>query len=169
MILEEDEVEVIYQIQGSSRQCARTGRALQPGEWIYSVLYERDGQWVREDISADAWTGPPEQAFSFWKTRVAPAAAAAKPALNLELLWDCFERSSASQEPRQIAFRYVLALLLMRRKRLRFEAIQRDEKGSWLVLREARTKQVHQVFDPQLSEDQTSEVQAEIESLLGTT
>ncbi len=157
-----------YQFQASSRQCAKTGRELLPGETIYSVLYERDGQWIREDIAADAWTGPSNQAFSFWQTHVTDQSKTAKPALNLELVWDCFERTESSQETKQCTFRYVLALLLMRRKRLRFEAIENETSGAWLLLRDTKTKKVHKVFDPQLTEEQMVDAQMEIETLLGT-
>lgn len=157
----------MYQIQSASRTCARTGRDLKPGEPFFSVLFDRQGQWVREDISKDAWTGPPAEAFSFWLTRMPEEGQPKKPALDDEMLWNCFQRLPESAESKQSAFRYVLALLLMRRKKLRFEEIRKDNDQEWLVLRDSKQKKLHQILDPRLTETQMTEVQEELESLLG--
>ena len=54
-----------YQIQPNTRRCAVTGRELRPGERYYTALLETAGHFVRQDFSADAWQGPPPNAFSF--------------------------------------------------------------------------------------------------------
>ena len=66
-------------------------------------------------------------------------------------------------------FRYVAALLLMRRKRFRFEDVARDEAAGRdvLVLKEARTGTIHQVVDPRLTDDQIAAVQDEVFRVLG--
>jgi hypothetical protein len=157
----------MYQIQTASRTCARTGRDLKPGESFFSVLYDRQGQWFREDISKDAWTGPPSEAFSFWLTRMPVEGQPKKPTLDDEMLWNCFQRLPDDAEPKQTAFRYVLALLLMRRKKLRFEEMRKDNGQEWLVVRDPKQKKLHQILDPRLTEAQMIEVQEELENLLG--
>jgi hypothetical protein len=157
----------MYQIQAASRTCARTGRTLQPGESFYSVLYDRTGQWAREDISQEAWTGPPTEAFSFWRAKMPPEGPPKKPMLDEEMLWSCFSRLHETQDPKQLAFRYVLALLLLRKKRLRFEEMRREGSQEWLLVREPKQKKLYQVLDPRLTETQIGEVQEELETLLG--
>jgi hypothetical protein len=155
-----------YQIQASTRRCARTGRELRPGERFFSVLYDRPGGLVREDISAEAWQGPPEDAFSFWQTRV-PAEPAKRLQIDEELLLDCFTRLAAESEPAKVNFRYVVALLLMRRKRLRFEEVAVADGCEFLLLRCPRTRQLHRVLNPQLTDEQMSQVQDEVHKVLG--
>lgn len=157
----------MYQIQSASRTCARTGRELHPGDAFFSVLYDRDGQWVREDISRDAWTGPPDDAFSYWLSRVPAEKRNDKPTLDDEMLASCFQRLGEKSDPKQTAFRYVLALLLMRRKKLRFEEIKKDGEKEWLLVRDPKQKKLYQVLDPRLSEERIGEVQEELETLLG--
>lgn len=157
----------MYQIQTASRTCARTGRDLQPGEPFFSVLYDRQGQWVREDIRKDAWTGPPPDAFSYWLTRMPEAGPPKKPVLDDEMLWNCFQRLPENAEPKQAAFRYVLALLLMRRKKLRFEEMRQENGQEYLMVRDPKQKKLLKVLDPRLTEGQMTEVQDELEGLLG--
>lgn len=157
---------VLYQIQGTSRRCARTGRDLKPGERIFSVLFDRDGQWVREDIAAEAWTEPPAAAFSFWQTRVPAGKDDHRPRLDDEMLRELFQRLEQATEPRQVQFRYVLALWLMRRKQLRFEEVQREGGQDFLVLRDARQGRRLTVADPRLTEDQMADVQDQLQALL---
>jgi hypothetical protein len=155
-----------YQIASSTWRCARTGRELAPGEKAYSVLYDRGGTFERQDISPEAWQGPPPEAFSFWVSRVPAEGQPRRLQVDDELILDCLERLTAETGAAKVNFRYVLALLLMRRKRLRFEEVARQEDKELLVLRCPRTRQVYQVVNPQLTEEQLAEVQQEVEKVL---
>ena len=65
-------------------------------------------------------------------------------------------------------FRYVAALLLMRRKRFRFEDVARDDAGrDVMVLKDVKSGTVHPVLDPRLTDDQIALVQAEVFRVLG--
>src|SRR5579859_2713793 len=110
-----------YQIQEITRRCCLTGRELQPGERFYSVLVDEGGKFQRKDYSQEAWQGAPAEAFSFWAGRVPPREENRRPKIDDELLFDCFRRLEGETEPGRINFRYVVALLLMRRKRFKFE------------------------------------------------
>ncbi len=156
-------------IQGPTRVCAETGRPLLPGERFYGVLVDDAGKFVRRDVAADAWTVPPAGAVAYWAGRVPPAAdRPRKPAFNDDLLLDCFAHLAAATEPDRLNFRYVAALLLMRRKRLRFEDAIRDDAGrDVLLLREAKSGTVHHVVDTRLTDEQTTAVQDEVFKVLG--
>src|SRR5690349_13689558 len=115
------------EIQGPTRVCAVSGRDLKPGERFYGVLVDTNGQFVRRDFAAEAWTTPPPGAVAYWAGRVPDAEKPRKPTFNDDLLLDCFHHLAATNEPDRLNFRYVVALLLMRRKRLKFEDAYRDE------------------------------------------
>ncbi|GBD36761.1 hypothetical protein HRbin36_01889 [bacterium HR36] len=155
-----------YRIQESTRRCARTGRELQPGEVCYSVLYERDGQLVREDYSVEAWQGPPAGAFCFWRARVPPVERKPRIVYSDDTLWDCFLQLADRQEPQLLQMRYVLALLLIRRKRLRLLAVDWRDGTELLRLRCPRTRQDYEVLNPGLSEGDLELVQQQIQELL---
>jgi hypothetical protein len=156
-----------YQIQNCTLRCSRTGRELQPGEKYFSVLYEKGGGLVREDFSKEAWQGPPEGAFSFWLGKVPPRDQSRKLHIDDEVLFDCFVRLAEDKEPQRVNFRFIVALLLMRRKRLKFEDTEKHQDEEVLVLRDSRSKALHRVLNPRLSEQQLAEVQEEVQKVLG--
>ena len=157
-----------YEIQGPTRVCAATGRELRPGDRFHGVLLEEGGRFVRKDYAADGWAGPPAGAVAYWSGKVPAADKPRKPAINDELLLDCFDRLTDTTEPDGLNFRYVAALLLMRRKRFKFEDALRDEAGrDVLLVRDARGGKVHRIADPRLTEGQVAAVQAEVFRVLG--
>ena len=156
-----------YQIQGPARVCAVTGRELKPGERVFSVLRDENGQFVRTDYAADAWPGPPAGAIAWWAGRVPEAGRPTKPTINDDLLVDCFEHLAGTTDPARLRFRYVVALLLMRRKRFKFEdARKRGERDS-LVVRDVRTGRRHEVDDPQMTDPEMDAVRDEVFRVLG--
>ena len=63
--------------------------------------------------------------------------------------------------------RYVLALLLMRRKRLKFEEARYEGDQEVLQLRCAKTGAQHRIVNPRLSEVEMGAVQEEVFKVLG--
>jgi len=155
-----------YQIQAPSRRCAATGRELHAGEKFYTVLIDDGGKFVRHDYSSDAWQGPPEGTFSFWAGRV-PAQESRRPQIDDDLLVDCFGRLEGQTDPGRVNFRYVVALLLMRRKRFKFEEVRTEGDQEILCLRCARTRSQYRVVNPRLTEDEMMAVQEEVFKVLG--
>jgi hypothetical protein len=156
-----------YQIQASTRRCAVTGLELKPGERYYSVLIDDGATLTRKDYSLQAWQGPPEGAFSFWQGRLPAGTAPRRPPIDDDILLECFARLEGELEPGKVSFRYVLALLLVRRKRLRLEDVRQEDGQEVLSLRDARTGARHQVIDPGLPDDELEAVQDEVFQLLG--
>jgi hypothetical protein len=156
-----------YQIQPNTRRCAVTGRELNPGEKVYTALLEEGGKFLRQDYSSEAWQGPPPGAFSFWCGRVPAQEEARKPRIDDELLMDCFRRLDGQADPNRVSFRYVVALLLMRRKRLKFDEARKDGERELLGLRCARTGAKYEVVNPRLTDGQMGSVQEEVFKVLG--
>ncbi len=156
-----------FPIQQHSRACAATGRALLPGEKYFSVLFDQSGQLIRKDYSPEGWPGPPADAMAFWCGRVPEANQKRRLTFDDELLMECFERLADESEGARIQFRYVIALLLLRRKRLKFEDIRRDGDQEYLLLKCPRTGAEFEVLDPRLSEADVERVQDEVFRLLG--
>jgi hypothetical protein len=156
-----------YQIQPITRRCSVTGRQLHPGETFFTALLEEGAHFQRLDYCSEAWQGPPPGSFSFWTGRVPPHADQNKPRFDDDLLLDCFHRLEGQDDPGRVNFRYVVALLLMRRKRLKFERTISEGNGEKLCLRCPQTGATHLVVNPRLSEDEMSQVQEEVFKVLG--
>jgi hypothetical protein len=156
-----------YQIQPNTRRCSATGRDLKPGERYFSVLLDEEGRFVRRDYSVEAWQGPPTGAFSFWVGRIPSGETKKRPPIDDELLLDCFTRLDGETESGRVNFRFVLALLLMRRRRLKLEGSVVEEGDEVLVMRCTRSGAEHRVVNPQLTDEQIAEVQEEVFQTLG--
>jgi hypothetical protein len=157
-----------FDIQGPTRRCAANDRPLSPGERFYGVLSDEDGKFVRRDYAVDAWAGPPAGCVAFWAGRIPASDKPRKPTINDGLLLDCFDHLATSTDPARVNFRYVVALLLMRRKRLAFEDARKAADGTpVLVVRDTRGGARHEVPDPRLGEAEAEAVQAEVFRVLG--
>jgi hypothetical protein len=156
-----------YQIQANTRRCAATGRELLPGEKIYTVLLDQLGKFVRQDYAAEAWTGPPEGAFSFWASKVPALDPTRKPPIDDDLLLECFDRLEGEAQADRVQFRYIVALLLLRRKRLKFEDARTEDGAEILRLRCPRSRRLYDVLNPHLSDAEMAQVQDEVFRVLG--
>ena len=87
--------------------------------------------------------------------------------INDELLVDCFEHLGAATEPGQRNFRYVVALLLMRKKRFKFEDVRKHGYQEFILLRDVKSGARHEVPDPRLTDAEMTAVQDEVFRVLG--
>jgi hypothetical protein len=156
-----------YQIQPITRRCAVTGRELVAGERYYTALLEEGHQLLRRDYSGEAWQGPPDGAFGFWTGKVPPAQATHKPRFDDDLLEECFHRLDGQTDPGRINFRYVVALLLIRRRRYKLEQDVTEDGVEQMVVRCVKTGARHRVVNPRLGEAEMQEVQDEVFQVLG--
>jgi hypothetical protein len=119
------------EIPRPSRTCSVSGRDFQPNESCFSVLTGDNDQFDRQDIAAEHWTGPPKEFFGWWKSRVTHVNDHAPQQVSGETLQDLFERLIA--QPGEADTLYILTLLLLRRKLLRYERETADEQGHRLL------------------------------------
>jgi hypothetical protein len=141
-----------YDVLRSTRRCAQTGRDLVPGEEFFSVVIERGTGLARLDFSREAWQGPPEGAIGWWKTQVPVPDGKRPPGMPNDVMLEVFERLEGQLD--RADYRYLLALLLLRRRVLRLEEQEHDAEGrEILVLYCPRQDATYRV--PVLVPDQT--------------
>lgn len=117
-----------FEIQRCTRHCMVTGRELKPGEEYYTVLMDDGGQWRRLDYAIEAWQGPPDDCVAWWRARIPPSSGTRKQWAPDDIMLHCFEELVGDAQ--RADFRYVLALLMMRRRILRLEATERMPDGT---------------------------------------
>lgn len=120
-----------FEIRRSARRCAKTDREFQQGEIVYSVLVAEGADVVRYDYCPEAWQGPPENALAWWKTEAGEAAAKRYMAPN-DVVLHYFQQLDG--QPDQEDVRYVLTLLMIRRRIVRLEESEPDEHGRECLL-----------------------------------
>jgi hypothetical protein len=146
----------------------------QPPVNYYSVLLQKPEGLVRQDFCLNCFKDKrPADVYYFWKAVPPsrdPAAARKQPVVDVEYVLEFFKRLEGDPTPQRIAFRYILALMLTRKKLLIAEGKGGSENGMDVQLfREKRGSQSHRVLSPELNQDEITAVSAELGELLGLT
>jgi hypothetical protein len=135
-----------YELGRSTRKCAKTGRDLGGGEMFYSMLIAEGSKVVRHDYAAEAWDGAPEGALGWWKSQATAADSKTKKphwAPN-DVMLRLFDE--LAEQPERADMRYVLALLLLRRRVLRLEDTEQEgSAGEALLVYCARRQMEYKV------------------------
>jgi hypothetical protein len=156
-----------YQIQPLSFRCAQTGRELKPGEQCYSALIESPDGLRRIDYAAEAWPGPPPGAIAFWRSRVPRSAPGKGPQpLDDAVLVQFFERLADAEQESSRNFRYILTLLLLRKKILKLTDTVTDGDREILIVRKTATGDEYRVLNPGLTGTQLMALEADVEKIL---
>lgn len=121
-----------YEVQHSSRRCSITGREFAPGETYYSAVVAKGAEVIRVDYAADAWQGPPENAIGWWQSHVPDRTSTKKHWAPNDVMLQFWDELAA--QPDKQDMRYVLTLLLVRRRVFRLEEEKIDEQGRELLV-----------------------------------
>ena len=183
-----------YDVQRPSGVCQASGRTLEPGEDCYSALVDIPAEqreagdelgMRRIDVSARAWNEGyrPTHLFSYWKTHVPEPNEKKKLFVDDAVLLNLLRRLEDATEPQRLAFRYVVALILMRKKLLRFDGTDKRAEGEdgkrqtyWLFTPKLDVSKGHfgkwnedetlAVLDPDLDESQIEQVTTQLGEIL---
>jgi hypothetical protein len=156
-----------YDIHRCTRRCAANDRELAIGETCYSVLIQDGAAVVRRDFSTEAWSGPPEKTIGWWKTTVADPHAGRPHWAPNDVMLNYFDR--LLEDPAAEDARYVLALLLVRRRVLRVEGHEKDERSrDVLVLHCSRNETDYRVAETMPTPERIAAIQQQLAELLQT-
>lgn len=154
---------------GSCRECER---AFEPEEEFIAAVREVEDELRREDYCRPCWQqkDDPEAAedlLGTWRTRMPRPQEKKKLFVDDDVLINFFERLAQADDEAKLSFRYVLALVLMRKKILIYEGSRKRDDGRdvW-IMRMKGTKQEHDVVDPGMDEDQISQVSDQLGQIL---
>lgn len=159
-----------WEIKSRGNKCSATGREFTEGEFFYTLLFrERGGGFSREDLCEEAWQGRDQgrAPFSFWRAKYEPPAPPAPEALAKETAEDLLRRLMLEESAQQRNARYILALMLERKRILKPVEVKEEEGERILIYEHAKTGEAFLILDPQLRLDQVEEVQNEVMGLLG--
>ena len=158
-----------WTIQHRAERCAVSGEPFNDGDYFYTLLYDERGEFRREDLSEAAFKARNEniQPFSFWRSKFEQPVPIPET-LGKQTAEDLLRRYMAEHSPEHSNARYILAVMLERKKLLKEIETRRGEDGSLLRIYEhAKTGEAFIIPDPQLRLDQVAEVQTQVAGLLG--
>lgn len=155
-----------WDIHRPSGSCHGTGSRIEPGQEYYAALVETENGLQRRDYSVEYWQENRPSVYCFWKTRMPAATSKRCTFVDEQMLEAFFERLATETDPERIAFRFVLALILVRRRRLRYEGtLVVDGRQVWR-LRWVGQKETVDVIDAQMDQEQIDEVTRQLSQVL---
>lgn len=157
-----------YSVARPVGKCAQSGRDILPGEKMMALLRETPVGLERVDISMEAWpTVNHEDALAYWQN-VMPAPEQQKKRLFVddEVLATLFERLADTTEPNKIGFRFVLGLILMRKRVLVYESTETENGQNVWVVRFKGKEPKLRMTDPHLTEEQIKSVTGQLGEIM---
>ena len=159
-----------WTIQGRGHQCSVTGQPFTEGQHFYALLFLEKGEYRREDYSEEAYKQRPADAptpYSYWRAKYVPPPPPQQEAVSKQTAEDLLRSYMEEQSPEHSNARYILALMLERKRLLREVEVKHGEDGSLTRIYEhTKTGEVFVIPDPQLKLAQVADVQRQVADLL---
>jgi hypothetical protein len=156
-----------YEVARPHGKCSVTGRDIGPDEKFMAALRETPVGLERVDVCMDAWPEFDRNALlGFWQTVMPRHEQKKKLFVDDEVLCGLFERLSETTEPAKLNFRFVLGLILMRKRMLAYESSRIEgEQEIWVVRFKGREDRLD-LLNPKLDEQQVMDVSAQLGEIL---
>ncbi len=149
-------------------QCCGTGKKIGYGEEYFAALVEIGEGLARRDFCDDYWRQRRPAVFCYWKTKLPQPDEKKHRFVDDEMLMAFFERLGKETEQEKINFRFVLALVLMRKRRLKYDSSEtKDGREIWR-LRITGEKEFVEVINPKLDDEQVKQLTSQIGEILQT-
>jgi len=159
-----------YDVARPGNRCASCGQELAPGTPIVTALRETPIGFERIDLDLNCWTAfDRANLVGFWQTTVPHPAAKKKLLVDDGVLCDLFERLATASEAAKLNFRFVLGLILMRKRLLNYESSEQRDGNDWWVVRLKGRDYELEMLNPHLGEAQVAEVSTQLGEILNET
>jgi len=148
-------------------KCAVCGRSIEAGEKLFAAVRETPAGIERVDVGPECWDNfPRHDLLAYWHTSMRKIEEKKKVFVDDEVLCTLFERLGDASEPVKVHFRFVLGLILMRKRLVIYESTRRDsEQDIWIVHMKGKDQQL-ELTDPKLNEQQVAEVSGQLSQIL---
>lgn len=155
-----------WEIKKTLGQCSGTEREFEVDEEYFAALVETDEGLQRVDFSMDYWNEHKPEVYCFWKTKMPNPELKKKVFINDEMLMAFFDRLAEETAIEKVNFRFVLTLILMRKRKLKYDACRiEDGKEVW-TLKVTAQDRTADVVNPHLTEDQIESLSSQMGQIL---
>jgi len=163
-----------YQIESSRRTCHVCGRQFEPAEEYVSGLMEVERDEAhphglsRLDYCGEHWPADRTGWLAFWRTRVPEPEEPVRKRFVIDeaRMLDVLFRLDGTEDAVKLDLRYVIGLILIRKRRLKLTGTRRRGGRSLMLVRKSRSKEIFELEDRRLSDEAVVAVSREIGSLL---
>jgi len=156
-----------YIVGRPSGLCAVTGVPILPGQTFIAALRETPIGFERVDVSEAGWGEFPRDAIvAHWKSTMPRPEEKKRLMVDDQSLCDLLERLEGVEEPAKQSFRFVLALILLRKKLVQLESTRHEAAGDIWKLKFRGKDQTVDVLDPKPDEEQIAQVREQLSMIL---
>lgn len=159
---------VHWEVGRGQRACSVTGKVFEEGDEYYSALQEEGESFARRDFCPEAWEELDKtKFFSFWRTKLQRGGDKKKNRLviDVEAFYTFFLSLCDDEKPSRQLFRYLIALMLVRKRILRLEEVEKHPDGEALILYDTRAKEECRVPAPVAGEAELVSAQEELNQI----
>lgn len=163
-----------WNIKSRSHECTHSGRKFADGEVFYTALFEDPvtNELGRKDFSEAAWNelnaGFDPQPHSHWRSKYeAPVIDPKSQVVEKHTAETLLRQLVEDDNPITENARYVLAVMLERKKNLKQTGTRETEESTYLIYEQNKTGEVFIIRDPELKLWELEPVQREVSYLLG--
>jgi len=146
--------------------CYGTGKQISPGEEYFAALVETEDGFARRDFCAEYWEQNKPEVYCYWKTKLAAPDEKKHIFVDDDVLMTFFERLEKETEQEKVNFRFVLTLVLMRRRRLKYVSSRAEADKEIWRLRVTGTQDSVEVTKAGLGEEQIQQLSSQIGRIL---
>jgi hypothetical protein len=155
-----------WEIKKSLGQCCGSGEAFTPGADYYAALIETEQGLERRDYSVSFWETQKPAVYCFWKSRIPEGREKKRLFVSDEMLVSFFDRLAEETESDKVNFRFVLMLILMRKRKLKYDSSKTEDGREVWTLRVTGEDRSVQVVNPHLAEDQIEQLSSQMGQIL---
>lgn len=132
-----------------------------------AALRETPTGFERLDVCLDCWPGFERgNVLGFWRTTMPHAEQKKKLFVDDEVLCELFERLGSTTDAGKLNFRFVLGLILMRKRMLVYESSRKEGEAEIWVVRFRGREEKLDLLNPSLTEDQMQDVSRQLGEIL---
>lgn len=154
-----------WQLSRHGDRCTACGRSFEPSESFQAVLLDGQAGYERCDYCTACVPNEHPGVIGTWRTK-RPAGDTRAPIFDREAVTEFFGRLDGAAQPEKVQFRFVLGLLLWRKKVLKFEETIREEDAEIWRFKAVRDGSAHSVRRPDLSEEEIERLSESLDLLL---
>jgi len=155
-----------WEIEKTLGQCYGTGQKFEVGREYFAALVETENGFQRRDYSVEYWQEQKPSVYCYWKTKMADPGQKRKLFVDDDMLMTFFERLADETNQERINFRFIITLVLMRKRRLKYNSSRiEDDREIW-SLRVTGQDRTVEVINPDLTEDKIEQLSSQISQIL---
>ncbi len=162
----------VYQITRPAGLCAISQKPILPGHPFHALLKESGGLFVRLDVLPEYWADADKSGLlASWQTVMPASNAPKKVFVDDAILLQLLINLEGTEDPAKLRFRFVLTLLLMRKRLVKHDRTHQTPAGAvWSVRPRGSQPDAAplEVLDPKLNETDLADLGLQLQEILAS-